>query len=71
MFKYFVEWNSSKSTINATQLLINLYTHEDDRFGAKYEYGILENTDRPLFPKTSYGVRKEEETKQQEQPEEG
>jgi hypothetical protein len=28
-FQYFVEWNSSKTTINATQLLIKLYEDED------------------------------------------
>jgi hypothetical protein len=28
-FQYFIEWNSTKSNINATQLLIKLYEQED------------------------------------------
>ena len=32
-FQYFVEWNSSKTTINATQLFIQIYETEDTRFG--------------------------------------
>jgi len=28
-FQYFIEWNSSKSNLNATQLLIKLYVQED------------------------------------------
>ena len=33
VFKYFFEWNSSRTTINASQLLIKLYEKEDKRFG--------------------------------------
>ena len=49
-FQYFVEWNSSKSTINATQLLIRLYENEDTRFFVTYLNGILSNVERPLLP---------------------
>lgn len=59
VFKYFVEWNSSKTTINATQLLIRLYEQEDKRFGVTYKNGIVESTERPLFPNTSYSIRRE------------
>ena len=57
-FQYFVEWNSSKTTINATQLLIRLYETEDQRYGVVYDKGILETRDRPLLPRESYLVRK-------------
>ena len=40
-FQYFVEWSSSKTTINASQLLVKLYKEEDQRFGVKIENGIL------------------------------
>jgi hypothetical protein len=60
-FQYFVEWNSSRTTINATQLLIQLYDKEDERFGVKYENGILNDLNRPLFPKISYLIKKFEE----------
>lgn len=53
-FKYFVEWNSKKTSINATQMLINLYAKEDVRFGVVVEEGIIRNTERPLFPLVSY-----------------
>lgn len=59
MFKYFVEWNSAKTTINASQLLIKLYEEEDLRFGVDYAKGVIDSMDRPLFPKTGYFVRKE------------
>lgn len=49
-FNYFVEWSSSKSTINASQLLIKLYKEEDKRFGVKYDNGILQDIERPLNP---------------------
>lgn len=61
VFKYFVEWNSSKTTINATQLLIKLYEEEDKRYSVEYSNGIIQNSERPLFPQTSYLVRKEKE----------
>jgi hypothetical protein len=57
-FQYFVEWNSSKTTINATQLLIRLYEQEDLRYGVKYGNGILNDVERPLFPKESYLLKK-------------
>jgi len=53
-FKYFVEWNSKKTSINATQMLIALYAQEDSRFGCVVEDGIIRNTERPLFPLVSY-----------------
>jgi cilia- and flagella-associated protein 69 len=36
--------------INATQLLLKLYTEEDERFGVKYEQGIITNKNKPLVP---------------------
>lgn len=42
-FQYFVEWNSQKTSINATQMLIQLYREEDKRFGVDYQNGILIN----------------------------
>ena len=57
-FQSFVEWNSHKSGLNATQLLIRLYEEENKRFGVKIENGILLNTVRPLFPKLSYLIQK-------------
>lgn len=49
---YFCDWNSSRTMINSTQLLIKLYELEDQRFGVKYKDGILQDIDRPLNPKT-------------------
>lgn len=57
-FQSFVEWNSHKSGLNATQLLIRLYEEENKRFGVKIENGILLNTVRPLLPKLSYLIQK-------------
>ena len=57
-FQYFVEWNSAKTTNNASQLLIGLYREEDKRFGVQYDQGILQNVERPLNPCDSYLVRK-------------
>jgi len=58
-FQYFIEWNSSKTTLNATQLLIQLYHKEDARFSVKYNTtGILESAERPLVPTESYFTRK-------------
>jgi hypothetical protein len=59
-FQYFVEWSSSKTTINASQLLVKLYKEEDERFGVKVENGILQNTERPLNPEDSYYARKQQ-----------
>lgn len=53
-FKYFVEWNSKRTSINATQMLISLYAEEDKRFGVIVNEGIIRNTERPLFPQESY-----------------
>lgn len=53
-FQSFVEWNSQKSSLNATQLLIQLYENENKRFGVDMTDGILRNLERPLFPKLSY-----------------
>lgn len=47
---YFCDWNSSKSMINATQLLIRIYEKEDARFGVTYDDGIISNFERPLNP---------------------
>jgi hypothetical protein len=58
-FQYFIEWNSQRTNLNATQLLIRLYQAEDLRFGVKYTTkGILESTQRPLVPQESYLSRK-------------
>ena len=53
-FKYFVEWNSKKTSVNASQMLISLYAQEDLRFGVVVQDGIIRNTERPLFPLVSY-----------------
>lgn len=47
----FCDWNSAKTMINATQLLISIYDKEDERFGVKYENGVVKNRFRPLTPK--------------------
>jgi hypothetical protein len=58
-FQYFIEWNSSRTSLNATQLLIKLYEQEDARYGVKYNVnGILESQERPLVPRESYLKRK-------------
>lgn len=43
-FKYFVEWNSKRTSINASQMLIALYAKEDIRYGCVVEEGIVRNT---------------------------
>lgn len=53
-FKYFIEWNSKRTSVNATQMLISLYSGEDARFGVVVDEGIIRNTERPLFPRVSY-----------------
>lgn len=53
-FSYFVEWNSKTSTMNASQLLIELYKNEDKRFGVVLVDGIITQTHRPLFPELSF-----------------
>jgi hypothetical protein len=47
----FCDWNSGKTMVNATQLLIGIYEKEDERFGVKYENGVVKNRLRPLTPK--------------------
>lgn len=61
VFKYFVEWNSSKTTINATQLLIKLYEEEDKRFAVMYNNGIIQSWERPLFPNITYKTKELQE----------
>ncbi len=46
----FLSWNGEKSMLNATQLLLKLYAEEDERFGVKYESGIITNKKKPLVP---------------------
>ena len=59
-FQYFIEWNSTRSGLNATQLLIKLYQNEDHRQGVKYApSGVLETIERPLVPGDSYLTRKQ------------
>lgn len=58
-FQFFVEWSSSKTTINASQLLIKLYQEEDKRYGVQKEGGILCSSERPLNPNDSYYKRKQ------------
>lgn len=53
-FSYFVEWNSKRSSMNASQLLIELYKNEDKRFGVVLADGIITSVHRPLFPEISY-----------------
>lgn len=36
--------------VNATQLLIRLYSEEDERFGVKYNEGIVVDKTKPLVP---------------------
>ena len=57
-FQYFVEWNSHRSSMNATQLLIKLYQEENARYGVRFEKGILQDVERPLLPKLSYLIAK-------------
>jgi len=53
-FQYFVEWNSKRTNMNASQLLIDLYKNEDKRFGVVLNDGLVQNTERPLLPCVSY-----------------
>ena len=50
---YFCDWNSSKTMINSTRLLVKIYNEEDKRYGVKYQNGILLNKERPLNPQTA------------------
>jgi hypothetical protein len=47
----FCDWNSGKTMVNATQLLIAIYEKEDERFEVKYENGVVKNRLRPLTQK--------------------
>ncbi len=49
----FQDWKSSKGRINGSQLLIRLYTEEDERFVVKYSDGVLLNAERPLTPRVA------------------
>lgn len=53
-FQYFVEWNSKKTNMNASQLLIDLYKNEDKRFGVITTDGLITNKERPLLPLQSF-----------------
>jgi hypothetical protein len=53
----FQDWKSARGRVNASQLLIRLYCTEDERYGVKYQEGILSNLERPLTPRE--GVKKE------------
>ena len=55
---YFVEWNSEKTAISATELLLRLYQAEDARHGVRYRDGVLTDLERPLNPTTSFAKRK-------------
>ena len=61
-FSYFIQWKSkTNSNIDSTKLLINIYRLEDEKYGVKYENGILDvKNDRPLNPNTSYLIRKQQ-----------
>ncbi|EAR84467.2 hypothetical protein TTHERM_00691650 (macronuclear) [Tetrahymena thermophila SB210] len=57
---YFCDWNSGKTMINATQLLIKIYNKEDNRFQVKYDDGIIVNKNRPLNPMTAPKKKQDE-----------
>ena len=38
---------------NATQLLIRLYSEEDERYGVRYRDGIVTNQKKPLVPENN------------------
>ncbi len=60
-FSYFIQWKSnSNSNIDTTKLLINIYRKEDKKYGVDYDNGILVNKERPINPKTSYSLKKQE-----------
>ena len=61
-FSYFIQWKSkTNSNIDTTKLLINIYRSEDEKYGVKYDSGILNVTNnRPLNPMTSYLIRKQQ-----------
>jgi hypothetical protein len=67
-FSYFIQWKSNaNSNIDATKLLINIYRNEDRKYGVDYENGILKiENGRPIFPKTSYKIKKFERLQNEE-----
>ena len=67
-FSYFIQWKSkTNSNIDTTKLLINIYRSEDEKYGVKYENGILDvKNDRPLNPNTSYLIRKQQKIENEE-----
>jgi len=36
--------------VNATQLMIKIYSEEDEKYGVKYEQGVVVNKNKPLVP---------------------
>ena len=36
--------------VNATELMIRLYGEEDEKYGVKYEQGVVVNRKKPLVP---------------------
>lgn len=36
--------------VNATQLMIKIYSEEDDKYGVRYEQGVVTNKNKPLVP---------------------
>ena len=67
-FSYFIQWKSkTNSNIDTTKLLINIYRSEDEKYGVKFENGILDvKNNRPLNPNTSYLIRKRQKIENEE-----
>ena len=67
-FSYFIQWKSkTNSNIDTTKLLINIYRSEDEKYGVKYENGVLDvKNNRPLNPNTSYLIRKRQKIENEE-----
>lgn len=58
-YSYFLQWKSNNnSNIDAYKLLINIYRSEDAKYLVSYDKGILQETERPINPNTSYLLRK-------------
>ena len=36
--------------VNATQLMIRMYSQEDEKYGVRYENGVVVNKHKPLVP---------------------
>lgn len=59
-YSYFLQWKSNSNSNNdANRLLINIFRSEDTKYLVRYENGILQETERPINPKTSYKIRKQ------------